>query len=122
MHSGDQTSLYSIESTSPGQTATQLNRGLTSLIDWVMEPEYTKVGSIEHFYSKAGVAIVQVSAPIKKGDKILIRGSTTNLPQIVESMEVEHKQMNEAQAGQKIGLKVAARVRENDVVYKVAEG
>jgi putative protease len=87
-----------------------------------MEPEYTKVGSIEHFYSKAGVAIVLVSAPIKKGDKLLIRGSTTNLQQRVESMEVEHKQMNEAQAGEKIGLKVTGRVRENDIVYKVAEG
>ena len=87
-----------------------------------METEYTKVGSIQHFYSKAGVAIVDVSSQIKKGDKILIRGSTTNLPQVVESMEVEHKQLIEAQAGQRIGLKVAGRVRENDIVYKVAEG
>jgi translation elongation factor EF-Tu-like GTPase len=87
-----------------------------------MASEYTKVGSIEHFYSKASVAIVQISAPIKKGDKILIRGTTTNLSQIVESMEVEHKQLTEALAGQKIGLKVAGRVRENDIVYKVAEG
>ena len=85
-----------------------------------MEPEYTKVGRIEHFYSKAGVAVVEVSAPIKKGDKILIRGDTTNLSQVVESMEVEHKQVNEAQAGQRVGLKVAERVRENDMVYKVA--
>jgi len=85
-----------------------------------MEPEYTKVGRIEHFYSKAGVAVVEVSAIIKKGDKILIRGGTTNLTQLVESMEVEHKQVNEAQAGQRVGLKVAERVRENDLVYKVA--
>jgi selenocysteine-specific translation elongation factor len=85
-----------------------------------MEPEYTKVGRIEHFYSKAGVAVVEVSATIKKGDKILIRGGTTNLTQLVESMEVEHKQVNEAQAGQRVGLKVAERVRENDLVYKVA--
>jgi len=87
-----------------------------------MEPQYAKVGTIDHFYSKAGVAIVNVSALIKKGDKILIRGSTTNLSQVADSMEVEHKQLNEAQAGQKIGLKVSGRVRENDIVYKVAEG
>jgi F0F1-type ATP synthase beta subunit len=85
-----------------------------------MEPEYTKVGRIEHFYSKAGVAVVEVLAPIKKGDKILIRGGTTNLSQVVESMEIEHKQVSDAQAGQKVGLKVAERVRENDMVYKVA--
>lgn len=87
-----------------------------------MEPEYTKIGRIEHYYSKAGVAVVEVMAPIKKGEKILIRGGTTNLTQVVESMEIEHKQLTEAQAGQRIGLKVADRVRENDMVYKVAQG
>jgi putative protease len=64
--------------------------------------------------------VVELSAPIKKGDKILIRGGTTNVSQVVESMEIEHEQLNEAQAGQRIGLKVADRVRENDIVYKVA--
>ncbi len=88
----------------------------------VMEPEYAKVGRIEHFYSKASVAVVEVTALLKTGDKILIRGSTTNLTQTVESMEVEHQQVKEAQAGQRVGLKVAGHVRENDIVYKVAEG
>jgi len=87
-----------------------------------MEPEYAKVGRIEHFYSKASVAVVEVTALLKTGDKILIRGSTTNLTQTVESMEVEHQQVKEAQAGQRVGLKVAGHVRENDIVYKVAEG
>ena len=84
-----------------------------------MQPEYTKVGLITHFYSKANVAIVDVLADIKKGDKITIRGSTTNISLAIESMEIEHGQVNEAHAGQKIGLKVPSRVRENDVVYKV---
>jgi len=85
-----------------------------------MQPEYTKVGRVEHFYSKASVAVIEVLAPIKKGDKILIRGSTTDISQIVESIESEHKQLLEAQAGERVGLKVIDRVRENDVVYKVA--
>ena len=93
---------------------------LVRFIDLIMEPEYTKAGRIEHFYSKASVAVVEVLAPLRKGDKILIRGSTTNLSQEVESMEVEHKQVVDAQIGQRVGLKVAGRVRENDIVYKVA--
>jgi putative protease len=63
---------------------------------------------------------VDVLADIKKGDKITIRGSTTNVSLVIESMEIEHGQVTEAHAGQKIGLKVPDRVRENDVVYKVA--
>ena len=85
-----------------------------------MKPEYSKVGRIEHFYSKANVAVVEILAPLRKGDKILIRGSTTNLSQTVESMESEHKQLAEAQVGQKVGLKVEGRVREHDIIYKVA--
>jgi translation elongation factor EF-Tu-like GTPase len=85
-----------------------------------MEVPYTKVGLIEHFYSKASVAIVELSAPLKQGDKIVIRGSTTKVEQTVDSMEVEHKQVPLAQAGQRVGLKVADKVRENDLVYKVA--
>jgi translation elongation factor EF-1alpha len=84
-----------------------------------LEPQYEKVGRIAHFYSKASVAVVELSAPLNKGDKITIRGSTTNIEQTVDSMETEHKQIPTAQAGQSVGMKVADRVRENDIVYKV---
>jgi translation elongation factor EF-Tu-like GTPase len=84
-----------------------------------MEPQYEKVGRIAHFYTKPSVAVVELEAPLSKGDKIVIRGSTTNIEQTADSMEIEHKQIPTAQAGQSIGMKVSGRVRENDIVYKV---
>ncbi len=87
-----------------------------------MEAQYEKVGRIAHFYSKASVAVVELSSPLSKGEKIVIRGSTTNIEQTVDSMEIEHKQIANAQAGQSIGMKVADRVRENDIIYKVKSG
>ena len=84
-----------------------------------MEPAYEKVGRITHFFPKAGVAVLELSATVNNGDKIVIRGSTTNVEQTIDSMEIEHEQITTAGAGQSIGLKVAGRVRENDVVYKV---
>ena len=84
-----------------------------------MEPPYEKVGRITHFFSKAGVAIVELSATVNNGDKIVIRGSTTNIEQTIGSMEIEHEQITTAGAGQSIGLKVSGRVRENDIVYRV---
>ncbi len=87
-----------------------------------MEAPYEKVGRITHFYSKANVAIIELSAPLNKGDKIVIRGSTTNIEQTVDSMEIEHKQIANGKAGQDVGMKVAGRVRENDIVYKVKLG
>ena len=84
-----------------------------------MEPQYEKVGLITHFYSKPGVAVIELSAPLSTGDRIVIRGSTTNIEQTVDSMQIEHKQIPNAQAGQSVGLKVLGRVRETDVVYRV---
>ena len=87
-----------------------------------MESAYEKVGVIKHYYSKASVAVVELSAPLNKGDKITIRGSTTNVEQTVESMEIEHQQIPTAKGGQNVGMKVNDRVRENDIVYKIKPG
>ena len=78
----------------------------------------TEIGKVTNFYSKINVAVVQLTAPISVGDKILIKGDTTNFEQTVDSMEIEHKNLPRAEAGQSIGLKVKDRVRPGDVVYK----
>lgn len=84
-----------------------------------MEPQFEKVGRITHFYPKPNVAIIELSATLNKGDKIVIRGSTTNIEQTVDSMEIEHKQIPNAQGGQSVGMKVNGRVRDGDIVYRV---
>jgi len=83
------------------------------------EENLIEVGRVTHFYPKISVAIVELKAPLSIGDKILIKGATTNFEQKVESMQIEHKNIERAEAGQIIGLKVNQRARENDRVYKV---
>jgi len=83
------------------------------------EEELVEVGRVTHFYPKISVAIVELKASLNIGDKILIKGATTNFEQIVESMQIEHKNIERAEAGQIIGLKVKERVRENDKVYRI---
>jgi putative protease len=53
------------------------------------------------------------------GDTISIEGNVTNFQQTVDSMEIEHKQIKTAKAGDAIGLKVKEKVREGDSVYKL---
>lgn len=77
------------------------------------------VGKITHYYSKIGVAVVELSDELSVGDTISIEGKTTNFQQTVESMEIEHQQIQTAKAGDAIGLKVIDKVREGDLVYKV---
>ena len=77
------------------------------------------VGKVTHYFSKIGVAIIEVSSTLKVGDEISIEGTATNLTQKVDSMQIEHKNVEHAKKGESVGMKVADRVREGDMVFKV---
>ena len=82
------------------------------------EENVVEVGHILHFFSKINVAVLELTAPLAVGDSILVKGPSTDFEQIVESMQIEHKNIQRADAGQSVGLKTAQRARERDVVYK----
>jgi len=82
------------------------------------EENVIEIGHITHFFSKISVAVIELTAPLSVGDTILIKGPTTDFEQVVESMQIEHKNVQKAEAGQSIGLKVAQRVRERDTAYR----
>ncbi|MEM3504221.1 MAG: translation elongation factor-like protein [Nitrososphaeria archaeon] len=84
-----------------------------------MSEEKIEVGKVTHFYPKISVAVVVLTSPLQVGDKILIQGKTTHVEQIVESMQIEKVNIQRAETGQSIGLKVNGRVREGDIVYKI---
>jgi len=82
------------------------------------EEEIVEVGHITHFFSKINVAVVELTAPLCVGDNILVKGPSTDFEQVVDSMQIEHKNIPKAEAGQSIGLKMAEHSRERDIVYK----
>jgi putative protease len=84
------------------------------------EEELIEVGRITHFFSKINVAVIELKAALSVGDTIAIKGPTTDFEQHVDSMQIEHQNVQRAEPGQSIGLKVMQRVRETDVVYKKA--
>jgi len=83
------------------------------------EKELVEIGKVTHFFTKISVAIVELSRTLSVDDHILIKGPTTSVEQKVDSMQIEHEDVQKATRGQSIGLKVNDRVRENDMVYKV---
>lgn len=78
-----------------------------------------EVGKVAHYYTHLGVAVIDLSDSLKAGDKIRIKGATTDFVQAVDSMQIEHEKIEEAEAGQSIGMKVKEHVRQHDAVYKV---
>jgi len=72
------------------------------------------IGTVTHFFDKISVAIIKLDAPLKVGDEIAIKGVTTDEKVAVDSMQVDHKDIDHAEKGQEVGIKVAGRVREGD--------
>lgn len=80
-----------------------------------------EVGKITHFFNKISVAVIELSDELKVGDTIKIVGHGQEFTQKVESMQIEHKNVEKAGKGDSIGLKVNQPVKKGDVVYKITE-
>ena len=79
-----------------------------------------KIGVIENYFYKVGVAVVVLTDDgLKKGEKIHIKGSTTDFKQIAESMQIDKQKVDSVEKGKKVGLKVDDRVREKDEVFRI---
>jgi len=82
-----------------------------------------KVGSVTDFFARIGVAAVRLTdGDIRVGDRIRIRGHTTDLTQPVESLQVEHQAVERADRGTEVAMKVRERVRRHDEVFRVLDG
>jgi len=77
------------------------------------------IGKITHYFSKIGVAVIELSDNLKVGDTIRIVGGETDFDQTVDSMEIEHQKVDTAKSGDSVGFKIAQKVREGYKVYKL---
>jgi len=78
------------------------------------------IGTVTHYFSHLSVAAITLTAPLAVGERVHIRGHTSNVEQTVESMEVEHASVERAGPGDDVALKVADHVREHDLVFRDA--
>lgn len=83
--------------------------------------EEIEVGKVMDFFAKPVVAGIDMSGEIKTGDKIHIKGHTTDLELVIESMQINNVAVEQAKPGDAVGIKVPDRVRQGDTVYKVTE-
>jgi len=82
-------------------------------------PKEELIGKIVHYYDHIEVGIVEITnGSLEVGEKIHIKGATTDFEEDIKSMQIEHEQVNKAKKGEIIGLKVKGKVREGDLVYR----
>ena len=81
----------------------------------------TEIGSISDFFARPVVAGITLTGTLKVGDKIHIKGHTTDIELIVGSMQINNANVTEAKAGDGVGIKVPERVRPGDTIYKITD-
>ena len=80
-----------------------------------------EIGQVVSFFSIPCAALIEVKeGSLRIGDKIWIKGNTTDLVETVSSMQIEHTPVSEAIKGSQVGIKVSTKVRRHDRVYKVS--
>jgi hypothetical protein len=81
--------------------------------------ESKPIGTVTHYYSKLGVAIVKFSKEVPADATVSFKGATTDFTQKISEMQYNHKPVAAAKKGQDVGIKVKERVREGDQVFEV---
>jgi len=82
-----------------------------------MAEKEKKVGDVAHYFGKIGVAAIKMKGELKVGDTIHIKGHTTDFEQVVDSMQIEHQNVEKVKKGDDLGIKVKEHVREGDEVF-----
>ncbi len=77
------------------------------------------IGKISHYYNHLEVGIIDLTAPLRIGDTIHIKGAHDDFTQTVESIQLEYENVEYATAGESAGVKVSQKVHEHDTVYLV---
>lgn len=78
-----------------------------------------EIGRVSDFFAKLVVAGIDVSSVLKVGDKIHIKGHTTDIEMVIDSMQIDNKNVAEVKNGDSVGIKVPDKVRQGDSVFKV---
>ena len=80
-----------------------------------------QIGKVTHYYDKIGVAVIEVTKPLKVGDMIKISGHDQEFTQTITSLQVEHAQVQKVTKGKSGAMKTDKPVKEGDVIYLVTK-
>jgi putative protease len=80
-----------------------------------------KIGEVTHYFAKINVAVLKVNKGIKIGENLHFLGNHTDFSQEISSLQIEHQDVSEAEAGSEVAMKVKERVRAGDGVFRPSD-
>jgi len=81
--------------------------------------EGQEIGRVFNFFERIGVAAVELTGNIKLGDTLRFVGTGYDFTQVIDSMQVEGKNVASAKKGDRIGMKICDKINKGAKVYRV---
>lgn len=79
------------------------------------------IGEVTHYFNKINVAVIELDGSLRLGDRLHFLGAHTDFAQEIDSIQVEHEDVEEVAPGGEAAVKVEQRVRRGDSVYRLQE-
>lgn len=78
-----------------------------------------EIGKVSTYFSHVSVAAIKLSGALEVGNKIHVKGNTTDFETVIKGMQVNNQEIKKAKAGDHVGIKVPDKVRPNDIIFKI---
>lgn len=76
-----------------------------------------KIGTVSHWYDKIGVAVIKLTGPLSKGDKIKIKKGDEEFEETVSSLQIDHADADSAKKGADAAVKLSHKAKEGAEVF-----
>ena len=76
---------------------------VSTVVITLMAESEQLVGHVTHYYSKIGVAIVELSEDVSAGDMLHYKGKTTDFEAALSSIPIEHEDVSSSKYGKTRG-------------------
>jgi len=85
----------------------------------ILKEKENLLGRVTHYFPHVQAAVIKLKMPMSVGDKIKVKGHTTDFKQVITSLQIDRVAVESAKKGQEIGFQVESRVRRGDKVTKI---
>ena len=81
-----------------------------------------EIGKVTHYFGRINVVAIDLTnGELHVGDKIHVKGHTSDFTQTIDSMEINHRPVATAIVGESVATRVAHHAREHDSVFRVTD-
>lgn len=76
-----------------------------------------EIGKVIHWFDKINVAVLKLSAPLKKGDVVSVKRGEKEFEETISSMQIDHEDVDKGKKGDEVAVKLSNKTKEGATIY-----